>query len=188
MRYVIRWLIAAVCLAAASAQAAVLHVSPQGRLLGASEVVVGGSVYDVTFQEGSCVSLFAPCDNAGFFAFQTVPAIHQAIQALGQQVFVGIYDVDPALTFGCANASLCGVFTPWGYFVTDVGPRMNFGYVINYAGAADHDLGTTITHTTFDTTNDPRYVFAIWTQTGNIPEPPLGLAVLVALVLLLRRS
>ena len=98
------------------AGAATLLVDDFGQLTGAQGVDVNGTLYDVTFDGGSCVGLFNGCDDAGDFTFNTESGGLAAAQALLDQVFVntgqGDFDDDPTLTNGCENASQCLVFIP----------------------------------------------------------------------------
>ena len=73
MRNVLRKL-AVVCtfaLASQASTAAILQVNSFGILTGATEVDVGGTLYDVTFADGSCNSLFNGCVSSAF-TFTTV--------------------------------------------------------------------------------------------------------------------
>ncbi len=96
-----------------------------GILKGATGVIVSGSSYDVSFQEGSCFDLFNGCDESSDFFFpipDTQGTTFQnskaflASQALLDQVFLdsvlGLFDTDPTLTFGCDNGNVCAVLTP----------------------------------------------------------------------------
>jgi hypothetical protein len=62
----------AVCLASA-ANAAMLNIVG-GQLIGASNVDVGGGLYDVVFTDGTCIALFSGCDSNSDFAFTTEAA------------------------------------------------------------------------------------------------------------------
>lgn len=75
-----------------------------GQLLGASNVEVNGTLYDVEFVDGSCVALFSGCDDVSDFAFSTFQQARAAAQSLGESVFLdgplGDFDSDPGLTAG----------------------------------------------------------------------------------------
>jgi hypothetical protein len=66
---------------AGTASAAVLNVSG-GQLLGAHNVDVLGTLYDVTFLNGTCIDLFSGCDEPSDFAFNTQASATAAGQAL----------------------------------------------------------------------------------------------------------
>jgi hypothetical protein len=57
-------------LMASGAQAFMLDLVG-GQLIGASDVLVDGSLYDVRFLDGSCITLYSRCDEASDFTFQT---------------------------------------------------------------------------------------------------------------------
>ncbi len=104
-----------VVLSAGSTNAATLNVSG-GQLLGASNVFVGGNLYDVAFVDGTCIALFNGCDSAADFTFTTQADALAASQALLDQVFLdggaGAFDSLPAITNGCTSNGVCDVFTP----------------------------------------------------------------------------
>ena len=77
-----RLLLAAVlALIASGAQAATLNVV-NGQLMGASDVLVDGSLYDVQFLAiTSCIDQFDGCDEASDFTFHTLAAATLASQA-----------------------------------------------------------------------------------------------------------
>ena len=96
--------------------AATLNVI-DGQLLGASGVYIGGSRYDVNFVDGTCIDLFAGCDDGGDFDFNTPWQGHDAAQALIDQVFVdgpaGMFNSNPELTVGCEGSStICRIIIP----------------------------------------------------------------------------
>lgn len=109
-------LVLAVCLAP-SANAVTLNVVG-GQLLGASNVLVDGDIYDVEFVDGTCIALFDGCNSPSDFAFTNSGSAALAAQALLDQVFVdggaGQFDPDPALTTGCTNSSFCRPFVSFG--------------------------------------------------------------------------
>lgn len=74
--------LAGVLCGSVAATAPRLLVNGNGLLTGANGVDVNGTLYDVTFQEGSCVALFSGCDSAADFAFGTDVAASAASSAL----------------------------------------------------------------------------------------------------------
>ena len=110
-------------LAASPARAmAILDVDGNGQLLGAKNVDVLGTLYDVRFVEGTCIALFSGCDEASDFDFTTEATATAAAQALLDQVFIdsvlGMFDSDPSLTLGCSDPSFCGSAIPYGLVIT----------------------------------------------------------------------
>ena len=57
-------------LMASGAQAATLNVV-DGQLMGASDVLVDGNLYDVQFLDGTCIDLYNGCDEISDLTFQT---------------------------------------------------------------------------------------------------------------------
>ena len=107
-------------LLACAASAATLIVNDSGILTGATGVNVGGTLYDVTFVDGTCIALFEGCDSVNDFDFTTEADAVAASQALLDQIFLdaaqGEFDSDPGLTSGCVNTTfgVCEVWTPFG--------------------------------------------------------------------------
>jgi hypothetical protein len=50
--------------------------------MGASDVLVDGSLYDVQFLDGTCIDLYDGCDEVSDFTFQTSASAVLASQAL----------------------------------------------------------------------------------------------------------
>ncbi len=123
---------AALAFAPSAAQAATLRVVG-GSLIGAANVDVDGTLFNVTFSNGSCVSLFSGCNNLWDFTFQTQASAVNAAQALLDQVFLdtaeGDFDSDPALTEGCLSFALCTAKIPYALFEGD---QFRSTYAMNY--------------------------------------------------------
>ena len=117
--------VVAACAFATAAQvsaAPILQVNSAGILTGATGVNVGGTLYDVTFKEGSCNLVFSGCDPA-MFTFQVQSDAFRAAQALLDQVLVdgplGMFDSMPNKVLGCSGAnSLCFSSIPYNSFRT----------------------------------------------------------------------
>src|SRR6185503_10562256 len=92
----------------------VLLVNGSGVLTGAQNVRVGGTLYDVTFVDGTCTNVFVGCDSVSDFDFATSADADAAANALLGQVFVGIFDTHPELTLGCTDPLLCYAAIPMG--------------------------------------------------------------------------
>ena len=102
---------------AAPAAAAVLLVDGNGQLTGATGVDVGGTLYDVTFVDGSCITVFDGCNEASDFAFSDQATAELAAQALLDQVFIdgpaGNFDTDFSSIFGCGSPIFCDALVPF---------------------------------------------------------------------------
>ena len=102
---------------AAPVAASPVLVIDGGKLTGATGVDVGGTLYDVTFVDGSCAAVFAGCDQASDFTFSDGTTALAATNALADQVFLdgnsGAFDSQPDLTFGCTSVTRCIPITPY---------------------------------------------------------------------------
>lgn len=163
--------------------APILLVDGSGKLTGATGVVVQGSLYDVSFQDGTCESLFPNpafpgCGDVSDFTFQSGASALAASQALLDQVFLDVgasldtaFDMIPNLTRGCTGQS-CVALTPYGlggiqFFV---GAAENHGA---FDGLPDVALLSSRLFSLGDTSNDPAQVFAVWSLSPavDVPEP-----------------
>jgi hypothetical protein len=158
---------------AGSAQAApVLVVNASGILEGADGVTVNGASYDVRFLDGSCATLFAGCDGASDFTFQTVADATAAAQALLDQVFLdgplGAFDSVPSLTRGCTFASFCRALVPIGLAPGDFMEATNVIPVYFFPDGVTPNPGF---GGTWDSTDDPSRTFAVFTAAPAVPEP-----------------
>lgn len=101
-----------------SAKATVILDVVGGELIGARNVNVDGTLYDVTFDGGTCVDQFSGCDNAADdFTFTTFQTAAVAAAALIEQVFLdsaaGLFDSEPELTRGCDGLAVCFFSIPY---------------------------------------------------------------------------
>ena len=81
-------LIAVLALTSPAQASVVLNVNGSGILTGAHNVDVNGTLYDVTFADGTCASLFGGCTDASNFAFTTDADARAAAAALENQVLL----------------------------------------------------------------------------------------------------
>jgi len=114
MKHTIRCLFAIIAMGSLPAYAVTLDIDATGQLVGASGVVVNGSIFDVEFVEGACIGLFTGCDDPGDFPFSNSMDATAASQALLNQVFTGSFLTNASLTNGCNEPSICMVLTPFG--------------------------------------------------------------------------
>jgi hypothetical protein len=176
-------LAAALVLMASGAQAATLNVIG-GQLMGASDVLVDGSLYDVQFLDGTCADLYSGCDDVSDFTFQTGAFL--ASQALRDQVFLdgplGNFDTHPELTSasGSCGWGVCAVITPSLYSGSTL---VGTGF-FNTRQTMDQVDGThwEPNETGYEAfwswgaagVSDGAYVHAVW-QPAAIPEPSTAL-------------
>jgi len=88
-----------------------------GELVGATGVVISGlGTYDVSFEDGTCASVFSGCDELSDFGFSSVDQTISAGQALLEQVFVdselGLFDSIPSQIRGCEDDNKCIALIP----------------------------------------------------------------------------
>ncbi len=181
-----------------------VHASPDllidagsGKLTGATGVDVSGNLYDVSFQDGSCLGLaIAGCIPGTTFVFGTQAAALTASQALLNSVLIDVgpeqlFDAQPELTRGCEVTLACFIATPYGF---------NFGFLVaviatNHAVNANDSLNPSFSAaTTTDFTDHPDVTWAIWTPRSPVTpvsEPaslPLLASAGLALIATVRRQ
>ncbi|TQV74314.1 PEP-CTERM sorting domain-containing protein [Denitrobaculum tricleocarpae] len=101
-----------------NAHATVILDIVDGQLVGAQNVNVSGTLYDVSFTDGTCIGLFSGCDNAASdFTFTSFQTAFEAATALLEQVFQdtaeGLFSSDPELTRGCEGLAVCWSSIPY---------------------------------------------------------------------------
>jgi hypothetical protein len=163
---------------AAPAQAVVLLADAAGHLTGATGILIGGSSYDVTFLDGTCVALFGGCDASSDFEFQTLVDANAASQALLDQVLLNgavPYDGAYYLTVGCSPNSnnLCVILTPYSLgFDTLHRPVFLASVAVNTSGTTSDFTDTAFGTLNFDSGDTPIYTWARFTPSaGGVPEP-----------------
>jgi len=159
-------------------------VVSNGVLMGATGVDVNGTLYDVSFLDGTCIELYNGCNENTDFPF-TNPAdlndnilLGAAMQALLDQVFIdspqGTFDSQPNLMNGCNVPGGCRVFTPlWANVAANsVGVFSAFNSVQEFRD----DIGSGGGSRTFDTRPVPGVVedisvYAVWNGATVVPVP-----------------
>jgi len=167
----------------------VIHVTDaSGNLLGAENVLVDGTLYDVAFSDGTCIALYKGCDEPSDFIFSTRSLADLASRALLDTVFIDIvsgkfFDTQHTLTNGCSTGIFCYVMTPYnmladdGTFVSVAG-----SWIINYnAQFNQHDQIQTpnYQHIIVDVSDVTNKTYAVWTKAVDVPEP--GTVILLSL-------
>jgi len=144
----------------------VLTIDASGHLTGATGVVVGSNTYNVTFQAGTCQSLFNGCVQSAF-DFTTREEVLDAAAALLNTVLLdsalGAFDTHPELINGCSNAVFCFVFMPFEV----AGPTdVLAGDAQNFADETRDSPGCC--GLTF---NELFFTYADWELATPVPEP-----------------
>jgi PEP-CTERM motif len=164
------------------AEAATLIVD-SGKLVGATGVDVLGTLYDVSFVDGTCAQAYGTCQLSSF-AFTSANEALAAAMALDEQVFVdgvqGNFDTLPSLTMGCivaSSSSNCTSFIPFGIGQFGSG-LLDSAYVLNKAPTSlgfgvDGDTGTTFTGINTSYLNNNAYTWAKFAPAvaSAVPEP-----------------
>ena len=182
------WKIAAASLAALSfglatpAAAASLIIDANGQLRGASDVNVGGTLYDVEFADGTCIEIFSGCDEVSDFTFTNYFDAREASQALLDQVFLGEFNDDPTLTFGCDEMDYCRSLNPYTFVDFGDGLRTRDNTAVN--GSIGINDYTTDFYNRRDLDLSTRSgfnyaVFSLADGVGAVPEPGTWLMMLL---------
>lgn len=170
----------------------VLDVDANGQLLGASNVEVSGALYDVTFVDGTCTSVFNGCDDQADFVFTSSASAFAASQALLDDVFIdsalGMFDSEPSLTLLCRDADLCQIATPFMISVNQGTPSVQLGVAINvspsypFTAGDEPRFGSGVP--AFDTTTSAFWTYSRWSPAANasVPEPESALLLLMGIV------
>ena len=164
-------------LATVATQAAAVPVAlinGSGQLTGATGVVVGAVTYNVSFVDGSCISLFGGCVNASF-DFHTQADALAASQALFTQIISG-FGNQPDRIFGCGSTTVCTIDTPGTTLVDPTaGLVVQGGQVVMrplFSFIGNNSFGN---QAAFDSSGNNFVVYADWsvaTTVGNgVPEP-----------------
>lgn len=156
-----------------------------GQLTGATGVDVSGTLYDVTFEDGTCGDVFDSCELDKFL-FPTLAGATAAADALIDQVFLDsgpgmLFDTDPELTSGCSSTIVCYASVPYNlsqFSVFDV-------RVFNFYHQGPPNFRASGGSWTFDTdfTIRPENTWAVFAPAGaQVPLPAPILLLLGGLV------
>jgi hypothetical protein len=182
--FIRKFFLAAALFSAANSHAGLIVIS--GELVGATGVVISGlGTYDVSFEDGSCASVFSGCDELSDFGFSSVDQTISAGQALLEQVFVdselGLFDSMPALIRGCEDENKCIALIPnkltesWVFSqniinsATESGDKVSFSSNLGFEQSIIGRSNTT---------------FAVFTQVMHVPTPASALLFGFALIAL----
>ena len=166
-----------VWLGLASSAAASTLVFNGTTLTGVENLLVGGTLYDVEFVEGTCAEVFNDCDAVSDFDFTTSTTALPAVQAL----IGAIGAVAPENVFGCSELRFCSAQVPWEFNAQSPG----FVRVSEAVNFADNAFDTTLNGNTSvsiigsNTATIPNRVWADFTPSTATPVPePASLTLL----------
>ncbi len=155
-----------------------------GKLLGATNISVGGELYDVKFEDGTCIDLFLGCDTNSDFTFHTPGEGVLASLALVEQVLLdgplGNFHSNSLLINDCDWQFGCMFLTPY-----TLRPTVDF-YVDtvvaeNFTSDPEGDpgaFGYTGLYTDYDLRNS-LFTYAVWSPAVPVPAPaPIALIAL----------
>lgn len=161
--------------ALAGAHAApVLILDANGVLQGAKNVSLLGTLYDVSFMDGTCSTLYNGCDAQSDFLPITGGNYASATSALLSQVFLdgaqGLFDSNPALTQGCTSIEVCNVIFP---HLSSNGIWLAYSFNYNAAGTDLSGFSGSAVGSSFETTSLDTVTWAVWSvaATAAVPEP-----------------
>jgi hypothetical protein len=187
--------------------AAILQIDAAGLLTGATGVMVDGTAYDVSFQAGSCNTVFNGCDPTLDLFFTSGASALAASQALLDQVFIGenvgigdpagpgFFDSHPGLTRGCTDGAfnVCMALTPYSF--TNGSSLLLVGLATNYGPFTGRtDEASLSSAGGGGVTTSGIQTFAVWSPSpvAPVPEAPsvalLGTALIVFVLPLGRRA
>jgi len=169
------------------AQAAPILNIVDGELRGASGVLVGSTLWDVAFVDGTCAQAFDGCDDAASnLAFTDHSDAYAAALALLDQVFLdsplGMFDSQPELTAGCESVDRCVAIIPYW-----IGYTEGYGWETLSAGAwnnSGEDRATSggFLQLTSDLAQQEALTWAVFSNPVPIPEPSTALLIGLGLV------
>src|SRR2546430_1554652 len=148
-------------------------------LTGANGVLVGTTLYDVRFVDGTCAAVFGACD-AAHFAFTEEDDAEEATDALRDLVFIdqGSHPLNsqPKMTFGCPGnlgSTKCDIWTPYeigsGFIPESLTP-VPFIEFVSFRNSANPILDQTyygeyrLDHA--DLSEGDHEVWAVWTRSS----------------------
>ena len=171
-------------LSAGSSSAATLIVNG-GELQGATDVVIDGMLYNVLFQDGTCIAAYSGCDELSDFTFTSQSDAYVASEALLDQVFidgpVGFFDSRPELSAGVSDSTNV-FFTPYALGTSSGRPLFTGSAAFNLSdGAIDIIEGRSSETIDFDYSQSSFETFAVWTATGVAAPIPLPTGALLLL-------
>jgi hypothetical protein len=172
----------ALCLTVSKAQATPILITDDGQLIGANNVNVDGSFFDVRFLDTDCAGVFGGICSRSSFTFQSQTAGFSAAAAIVDQVFNSAagnpFDLNPSLIFGCSSVVSCQILIPINIFP---GLLLNSAVVGNSNGLGASAGSTTNIRTTDNLALTANRVFASFTASVSQPSVPEPSAIVLML-------
>lgn len=157
-------LLLATAVVASTASAKTELIIKDQQLVGATGVIVNKKSYDVSFVDGSCISLFGGCQSSANFVFHNASDSIAASKALMNTVFTGTYDFLPSMTNGCLFS--CSVLTPYATSGSNVSVARATNNILEILDNVD----TITIRRNFNTHGQINDVYANW-KVSAVPEP-----------------
>ncbi len=166
-------------LSAGISTAATLQIDGNGQLLGATNVAVGGTFYDVAFVDGTCNAVVFGCSGSPGLIFKDAATALLAGAALLNDVLLntaqGDFDSVPSLVNGIdENVGVSFIYTAF-----DNGAGFDVVTTLNHqATGLDSITGPFAFNPSIDTSLEPNTTWASWSLAGAPVAPvplPAGL-------------
>jgi hypothetical protein len=154
---------------AGMARATPILIESSGNLMGATGVDVNGSLFDVSFVNGSCNSLYGGCNEVTDFVFTSQTMADAAGAALLGQVLNGAADTTIELVNGIEGT----IGSVIGTFYWDLaGNIFKQSSIHNHVTESSDAVQTTWSFgaANVDTTLNSTWTIAVWTN-HTVPEP-----------------
>ncbi|WP_445370145.1 PEP-CTERM sorting domain-containing protein [Methylomonas sp. HW2-6] len=144
-------------------------VTDNGILKGATGIDVQGTLFDVSFADGTCPGLYNGCDLRSDFPFGNRDIANGALLKLLFLIEANpIFNRSPTLVQGCSNPDVCDIFTPFS---------VNFLGGVSIASLRLTPVGLTVRPDLIlpsrDTSRRSDNTYAVWSQSPptTVPEP-----------------
>lgn len=177
-----RFLIVLLFVVSSSAsQAAVIYNMSGGKLSSIQNIDISGTLYDVTFQNGSFNTIFGSDANLMFTSSTQAYAAAEALRlhlvdgVVASDGFTYNYDTNNSLVEGCVNYIWCDMLTPYMEFIDASGTEKAASFATRnfYDTTSDYSFAVTL-GSDFNTDNPTVpfwYTCADWRLASQVPEP-----------------
>ena len=148
--------------------AATLVTDGGGYLTGVNNLLVGTTLYDVSFSYGSCASNFAGCTSSSSFDFTSQATADAANSALLSQAIAASPFAEAPLLIGPGGACgyfLCEIETP--YFTDGVTSTIDSAVYVRDSTPPALSTSNSIPITEFTSATNTR----VWSHWSTVPEP-----------------